>query len=137
MHSVSLRLAKALLISVDELLYFRSAALVFTSQRRMSLGLHRFARTSPGHSMKCPKPVRNAGSLQRCQQYWFHFMRRELFTVHQRTCSTRRAKTSFKRKTKTFSKTSRSARVVVVESSPWDGMCLFATPRNGCDDLWS
>ena len=107
-------LAQAVLISVDELLDFRSAASIFTSQRRMSLGLHRFARTSPGHSMKCPKPVRNAGSLQRCQQYWFHFMRRELFTVHQRTCSTRRAKTSFKRKTKTFSKTSRSARVVVV-----------------------
>ena len=92
MHSVSLRLAKAVLISVDELLDFRSAALIFTSQRRMSLGLHRFARTSPGHSMKCPKPVRKAGSLQRCQQYWLHFMRRELFIVHQRTSSTRRSK---------------------------------------------
>ena len=135
MHSVSLRLAKAVLISVDELLDFRSAALIFTSQRRMSLGLHRFARTSPGHSMKCPKPVRKAGSLQRCQQYWLHFMRRELFTVHQRTSPTRRAKK--KGKTKTFSKTSRSGRVVVVESSPLDGICLFATPINGCDDLWS
>ena len=98
MHSVSLRLAKAVLISVDELLDFRSAALIFTSQRRMSLGLHRFARTSPGHSMKCPKPVRKAGSLQRCQQYWLHFMRRELFIVHQRTSSTRRAKKKEKRK---------------------------------------
>ena len=91
-------LAQAVLISVDELLDFRSAALIFTSQRRMSLGLHRFARTSPGHSMKCPKPVRKAGSLQRCQQYWLHFMRRELFIVHQRTSSTRRAKKKEKRK---------------------------------------
>ena len=125
-------LAQAVLISVDELLDFRSAASIFTSQRRMSLGLHRFARTSPGHSMKCPKPVRKAGSLQRCQQYWLHFMRRELFIVHQRTSSTRRAK---KRKNENFLqdfeiRTSR-------RRSPWDGMCLFATPRNCCDDHWS